>query len=152
MNIEELKVGNRVRINFQRGQYGDYVIEQLDKVNHRAELKEFGKESSPFVITHQDQWNMLEGIPFEKKHLDEYDFLEDSSYRVYGLPDTGAFVKFVSMKTNNYPYIMVDILVRQERGNWVLVLKDDRAKFGCRFLPIPYLHIFQNCLANWYGL
>ena len=152
MNIEELEVGNRVRINFLRGQYGDYVIEQLDKENRYAELKEFGKKSSPFTITHQDQWDMLEGIPFEQKHLTEYVFFKDPSYQVYGLPDTGAFVKFVSIKANDYPYIREDILVRRENENWVLVRKDDRAKFGCRFFPIPYLHVFQNYLARWYGL
>ena len=27
MSIEELEVGNQVRINFQNGQYGDYAIE-----------------------------------------------------------------------------------------------------------------------------
>ena len=152
MDIQDLEIGNEVLVNFKNGVCTRCIIEQLDKEKSYAELKEVGKDDSSFKIIRQDQWSMIEGIPFEQKHLVEYGFFEDLSYRVYGLPDTGAFVKFVSMKTNNYPCMREDILVRRERGNWVLVRKDVSAKFGCRFFPIPYLHIFQNYLTNWYGL
>ena len=63
-------------------------------------------------------------------------FVDDSSYRVYGLPDEGAYVKY-GVGGN-------DIIVKKEEGDFVLVVRKDEAKFGCKFIPIPFLHVFQN--------
>lgn len=135
MKSTELKVGNIVYVNFLNGHKDVCVVKKLDKgVAVLKSLDNAGKEE--INISSDEQWKMVEGIPFKKDFLNQMGFVDDSSYRVYGLPDKGAYVKY-GVGGN-------DIIVKKEGGDFVLVIRKDEAKFGCKFIPIPFLHVFQN--------
>lgn len=86
----------------------------------------------------------LDGILFSEEILDKLDFTKDASFRVYALPDNGAYVKFYSEGH--------DLIVRNVGGAWNLVLENPAAHYGCEYKPIPYLHLFQNYVWKWWGL
>lgn len=135
MQSTELKVGNIVYVNFLNGHKDVCVVKKLDKgVAVLKSLDNAGKEE--INISSDEQWKMVEGIPFKKDFLNQMGFVDDSSYRVYGLPDEGAYVKY-GVGGN-------DIIVKKEGRDFVLVVRKDEAKFGCKFIPIPFLHVFQN--------
>lgn len=142
MQSTELKVGNIVYVNFLNGHKDVCVVKKLDKgVAVLKSLDNAGKEE--INISSDEQWKMVEGIPFKQDFLNQMGFVDDSSYRVYGLPDEGAYVKFIgSLKGPN------DIIVKKEEGSFVLVVRKDEAEFGCKFIPIPYLHVFQNNVSS----
>lgn len=99
--------------------------------------------NSNIEIDSLDEWEMLKGVPFKKDFLERLKFIKDDTYVVFGLPDNGAYVKHVSEDN--------DIIVRKEKGEWVLVTRMDQAFYGCRFEYIPYLHVFQNLIFDyWY--
>lgn len=87
---------------------------------------------------------MLEAIPFKKKFLKQLEFIKDDDYVVFGLPDNGAYVKFLGGGN--------DIIVKKEKGEWVLVTRNDNAFYGCTFHYIPYFHTFQNLVSDYWHI
>lgn len=87
---------------------------------------------------------MLEEIPFKKGILTKLGFIKDDNYVVFGLPDNGAYIKFIAGYN--------DIIVKNENGEWVLVIRNDNAFYGCEFHYIPFLHIFQNLVSDYWHI
>ena len=141
MKSTELKVGNFVYLDYQNGCKDVCVVKELDKEKETAILKRLNDgEDKDFPILKGEQWDMVKGIPFKKDFLEQVGFVYDSSYRVFGLPDEGAYVKY-GVEEN-------DMIVKKEGGDFVLVVRKDEAEFGCKFIPIPYLHVFQNNVSS----
>lgn len=143
MNINELRNGNYVLLNYENGRKDVCKIELINIEERKATLKVLA-DNANIEIDSMDKWAMLEVVPFKKKILEQLDFIKDDNYVVFGLPDNGAYVKFI--KGNN------DIIVRKEKGEWVLVTRNDNAFYGCTFHYIPYLHIFQNLVSDYWHI
>lgn len=142
MNLKELQVDNWVLLNYGNDKKDICRVENIDYNSGKAILKLSGIENS-INIDSIEKWNMIEGIPLKEDHLEQLGFIKDDNYPVYALPDNGAFVK--SMEYGN------DVIVRKEKGEWVLVTRQDDSLYGCKFNYIPYLHQFQNLvLRHWY--
>lgn len=145
MNINELRNGNYVLLNYGNGRKDKDVckIEQINIEERKATLRVLA-DNANIEIDSMDKWAMLEAIPFEKKILKQLDFIKEDNYAVFGLPDNGAYVKFI--KGGN------DMIVRKEKGEWVLVTRKDNAFYGCEFHYIPFLHIFQNLVFDYWHI
>lgn len=142
MNINDLRKGNFVMLNFQNGHSDICQIEEINIGEGKATIKVLSDGESIEIDT-PDKWAMLEAIPFKIDYLNQLNFAKIDKYAVYGLPDNGAYVK--PMEVGD------DIIVRKENGEWVLVTRKDDAHFCCRFDYIPYLHIFQNLVYDhWF--
>lgn len=143
MNVNDLRKGNYVVLNYQNGRSDVCRIEEIDIWQRKATLKILPDGESVEIDT-DDKWPMLEGVPFKIDYLNQLKFIKVDDYAVYGLPDNGAYVKY--MAGGN------DIIVRKEKGEWVLVTRKDKAHYGCHFDYIPYLHIFQNLVCDYWGV
>lgn len=143
MNINDLRKGNFVMLNYLDGHSDFCQIEEINMGERKATLKVLADGESIEIDT-DDKWPMLEAIPFKINYLSQLEFEKVDKYAVYGLPDNGAYVK----KVKGYD----DIIVRKENGEWVLVTRKDDAHFCCRFDYIPYLHIFQNLVCDYWGV
>lgn len=143
MNINDLKTGSVVLVNYQNGIKDVGRIESVDFARGSAQLKIHG-DDEPITIDTTDKWNMIEPIPLTKRILNILGFKEDSSHVVYLLPDNGAYVKLMPIGN--------DIIIKNENGEWVIVLRKDEAHFGCRFEFIPFVHIFQNYISEYWGI
>lgn len=145
MNINELRNGNYVLLNYGNGRKDKDVckIEQINIEERKATLRVLA-DNANIEIDSMDKWAMLEAIPFEKEILKQLEFIKEDNYAVFGLPDNGAYVKFI--KGGN------DMIVRKEKGEWVLVTRKDNAFNGCEFHYIPFLHIFQNLVFDYWHI
>lgn len=143
MNINELRKGNLILVNYRNGRKDVCKIEQINIEERKATLKVLA-DNANIEIDSLDKWAMLEAIPFKKEFLKQLEFIKDDDYAVFGLPDNGAYVKYVSGGN--------DIIVRKEKGEWVLVTRKEQAFYGCRFNYIPYLHIFQNLVFDYWHI
>lgn len=139
--INDLKNGNFVNINFQNGYKAVYKVKNISTCSQEATLKELGSNNN-IIINSPEKWRMIEPILLEERFLTNWGFIKDDEYSVYGLPDNGAYVKFV--KYGN------DIIVRKEKKDWVIVIQDYNAYYGCRFYHIPYLHLLQNEVSKYW--
>ena len=140
MNINDLRKGNFIMLNYQDGCTDVCQIEE-NIGEGKATVKVLSDGESIEIDT-DDKWAMIEAIPFCIDYLDQLKFVKIDDYVVFGLPDNGAYVK--PMKGYD------DIIVRKENGEWVLVTRKDDAHFCCRFDYIPYLHIFQNLVCDYW--
>lgn len=143
ININELRKGDFVRLNYKNGYKDICKIEQINTEEKKATIKVLNNNSN-IEIDGLDEWEMLEGVPFKKEFLERSKFIKDDTYVVFGLPDNGAYVKHISEDN--------DIIVRKEKGEWVLVTRMDQAFYGCRFEYIPYLHVFQNLIFDYWHI
>ena len=143
MNINELRKGNLVFVNYKNGREDVCKIEQINIEERKATLKVLA-DNANIEIDSPDKWAMLEAIPFKKEFLKQLEFIKDNDYVVFGLPDNGAYVKFLGGGN--------DIIVRKEKGEWVLITRKDKAFYGCEFHYIPYLHIFQNLVFDYWRI
>ena len=143
MDINELRDGNLILVNYRNGRKDVCKIEQINIEERKATLKVLA-DNANIEIDSSDKWAMLEAIPLKKEFLKQLEFIKDDDYVVFGLPDNGAYVKFLERGN--------DILVRKEKGEWVLITRKDEAFYGCEFHYIPYLHIFQNIVFDYWHI
>ena len=141
MNINDLRNGNFVMLNYQNGSSDVCQIEEINIEERKANLKVLTNGESIEIDT-DDKWVMLGFIPFNIDFLNQLEFAKIDDYVVFGLHDNGAYVK----KVKGYD----DIIVRKEKGEWVLVTRKDEAYYGCRFGCISYLHLFQNLVYDYW--
>ena len=141
-DINELRKGNFILIDYGNGCKDICKIEQINKEERKAILKDLA-DNANIKIDSQEKWAMLEAISFKKEFLEQLGFKEDDDI-VSGLPDTEVYKEFI--KGGN------DIRVRKEKGKWVLVTQKDGASHGCEFHDIPFLHIFQNLLSDYWHI
>ena len=125
MNINELRNGNYVLLNYGNGRKDVCKIELINIEERKATLKVLA-DNANIEIDSPDKWAMLEAIPFKKEFLKQLEFIKDNDYVVFGLPDNGAYVKFLGGGN--------DIIVRKEKGEWVLITRKDKAFYGCESL------------------
>ena len=136
-----MRKGNFVMLNYQNGSSDVCQIEEINIEERKANLKVLTNGESIEIDT-DDKWVMLGFIPFNIDFLNQLEFAKINDYVVFGLHDNGAYVK--PMEVGD------DIIVRKENGEWVLVTRKDDAHFCCRFDYIPYLHIFQNLVYDYW--
>ena len=94
MNINELRKGNLVFVNYKNGREDVCKIEQINIEERKATLQVLA-DSANIEIDSPDKWAMLKAIPFKKEFLKQLKFIKDDNYVVFGLPDNGAYVKFL---------------------------------------------------------
>lgn len=76
MNINELKKGNLVLVNYKNGRKDVCKIEQINIEERKATLKVLA-DNANIEIDSPDKWAMLEAIPFKKKFLKQLEFIKD---------------------------------------------------------------------------
>lgn len=67
MNINDLKTGNVVLVNYPNGIKDVGRIESVDFAHGSAQLKIHG-DDEPITIDTTDKWEMIEPIPLTKKY------------------------------------------------------------------------------------
>lgn len=139
MKLTEVKVGNFVYLNFPDDRKEVYIIRELNRLQDQVILTPFYEgEERMFNINDQNWWNMIEGIPFEKKFLKQMKFENDQSYEIPKIAKENIYVKFIVNEN--------DIIVKEEHEYFTLVLCNKNKEKGDEYklLPISYFHEFQN--------
>ena len=63
---------------------------------------------------------------------------------LFGLPDNGAYVKYI-LRSN-------DIVMRKEKGEWMLATRKKEAHYGCHFdymFICIYFRIWYMVIGMW---
>lgn len=139
MKPTEVKVGNFVYLNFPDDRKEVYIIRELNRLQDQVILTSFYEgEERMFNINDQNWWNMIEGIPFEKKFLKQMKFENDQSYEIPKIAKENIYVKFIVNEN--------DIIVKEKHEYFTLVLCNKNKEKGDEYelLPISYFHGFQN--------
>lgn len=146
MEPNELQIGNYVIINYGN-QYKDvFKVVQLNAIRKTATLLRlpYTGENPIQVSNDNDEWKMMNAIPFDESFFEYLGFIGDTTYEILGVLGQGGYVFW---RSNND-----DVIVRYENNNWALFYKEnaDEEKFvRRRFL---YLHEFQNIVSEKWSM
>lgn len=143
VNINDVKPGNFFWLNYGNGVKDACKVLGVNFENNSLHISVIHKGSEKGSELDVTPLN-LDGIQFSEEFLTKLGFIDDESYRVYALPDNGAYVKFYQEGH--------DLIIRNVDGDWNLVLENPAAPYGCQYMPIPYLHLFQNYVWQWWRL
>lgn len=143
MNIEDLKEGNFILLNYGNERSDICKVKKIDLINENAIINIISTKKD-IIINNPDKWDMFEPIPLREEYLLLLGFVKEDNYDVFKLSIHRAYVKY--MPDSN------DIIIKEEDGRFFLIIRNDNSIEGYDTNPILYLHILQNNIANYWNL
>lgn len=134
MNIEDLKEGNFILLNYGNERSDICKVKEINLINKNAIINIISTDED-IKIDNSDKWDMFEPIPLKEKYLLQLGFIKENNY-IYR-----TYVKY--MPGNN------DIIIKEEDGRFFLIIRNDNSIEKYDINPILYLHILQNYIANY---
>jgi len=137
MRIEDLRNGNYVDV-YVEGKKARYIVVNVDINSQIATLRDWTNRSKFYEVS-KDEWNSVKDVLMTESELRKLEFVYDDKKMVYMLPNNGAWV---------YKNI---VLVTKYNGCYDLIIREDKAFYGCKAIRVPFVHLLQNAVIDNYG-
>lgn len=140
MRIEDLRKGDYVDLIFNnKSEKTRCMVVHISITNREAIIRELSNQSV-FYVDSEEKWNFVKDIQMTESELRNLKFVYNLNKQVYMFPNSGAW---------EHP---AGIIVTKYNGCYDLILKDNKAFYGCKSIHIPYVHLLQNAVKDNYGL
>ncbi len=136
INVKELRIGNV--ITDENG--SKYVVIGLQ--DNRIVVQPYGLH--PEYPIEGIEINAC-GIPLTEELLLKCGFEKVIKQQLFGFPQENFYQKFYEIETSKCPLVMI-----KENGHLCHVIPSD-GEFGCSFIPVLYIHQFQNLYYSLSG-
>ncbi|WP_301704076.1 hypothetical protein [uncultured Parabacteroides sp.] len=140
VDVRELKIGNYVYLQSSKTPYRITEIGYSEIEYPRYEAS--GISSGAVFRTYVENLNP---IPLTEELLLKCGFEKVLGQQLFGFPQENFYRKFYEIKTSKCPLVMI-----KENGYLCHVVSSD-GEFGCSFIPILYIHQFQNLYYSLSG-
>lgn len=90
--------------------------------------------------------NHIHDVSFSDEILLALGFCPDKGW-LYLLPEEEFWIK--KLTRNNFIF---EEILKKEQGDWVVVESKPEAAFGCKFIPVGCLRLYQHHFFNKYGV
>lgn len=135
--------------DLRKGSYVDYISVECKKtrcmvvdinINDRiATMRELGNQSE-FYVNSKEKWDLVKDVQTTEVELQKFGFNFDDNQNVYMLPDNGAWKKGE------------DVIIMRYNGDYDLLIRKDKAFYGCRAIQVPSVHLLQKAVKENYGI
>ena len=129
--------------------YVDYISVECKKtrcmvvdinINDRiATMRELGNQSE-FYVNSKEKWDLVKDVQTTEVELQKFGFNFDDNQNVYMLPYNGAWKKGE------------DVIIMRYNGDYDLLIRKDKAFYGCRAIHVPSVHLLQKAVKENYGI
>lgn len=147
MKLSSLHTGDIVLLTLQDT---SKTIAQVWAINHeerKVELRLKGQDDHivlDWSIPHME--DHISDVPISEELLTKLGYICDKGW-LYSLPDEEFWQK--NLTWNSFTFYEI---LKKEQGEWVSVESKPDAVFGCKFISIGFVRIYQRYFERKYGM
>lgn len=139
MRLEDLRKGNYVDYISVEGKKTRCMVVDININDRIATMRELGNQSELYVNS-KEKWNLVKDVQTTEVELRKFGFNFDVNKDVYMLPGKGAWKKYEN------------VIVMRYNGDYDLIIRKDKAFYGCKAIHVPSVHLLQNAVKDNYGI
>lgn len=139
MRLEDLRKGSYVDYISVEGKKTRCMVVDININDRIATMRELGNQSE-FYVNSKGKWDLVKDVQTTEVELRNFGFNFDVNQSVYMLPDNGAWKKGEN------------VIVKRYNGDYDLIIRKDKAFYGCKAIHVPSVHLLQNAVKDNYGI
>lgn len=139
MRLEDLRKGSYVDYISVEGKKTRCMVVDININDRIATMRELGNQSE-FYVNSKEKWDLVKDVQTTEVELRKIGFNFDVNKDVYMLPGKGAWKKDEN------------VIVMRYNGDYDLIIRKDKAFYGCKAIHVPSVHLLQNAVKDNYGI
>lgn len=139
MRLEDLRKGSYVDYISVEGKKTRCMVVDININDRIATMRELGNQLELYVNS-KEKWDLVKDVQTTEVELRKFGFNFDVNKDVYMLPGKGAWEKDES------------VIVMRYNGDYDLIIRKDKAFYGCKAIHVPSVHLLQNAVKDNYGI
>ena len=139
MRLEDLRKGSYVDYISVEGKKTRCMVVDININDRIATMRELGNQSELYVNS-KEKWDLVKDVQTTEVELRKFGFNFDVNKDVYMLPGNGAWEKDEN------------VIVMRYNGDYDLIIRKDKAFYGCKAIHVPSVHLLQNAVKDNYGI
>lgn len=139
MRLEDLRKGSYVDYISVEGKKTRCMVVDININDRIATMRELGNQSELYVNS-KEKWDLVKDVQTTEVELRKFGFNFDVNKDVYMLPGKGAWEKDEN------------VIVMRYNGDYDLIIRKDKAFYGCKAIHVPSVHLLQNAVKDNYGI
>ena len=139
MRLEDLRKGSYVDYISVEGKKTRCMVVDININDRIATMRELGNQLELYVNS-KEKWDLVKDVQTTEVELRKFGFNFDVNKDVYMLPGKGAWEKDEN------------VIVMRYNGDYDLIIRKDKAFYGCKAIHVPSVHLLQNAVKDNYGI
>ena len=126
MRFEDLRKGSYVDYISVEGKKTRCMVVDININGRIATMRELGNQSE-FYVNSKEKWDLVKDVQTTEVELRKFGFNFDIN------------------KDEN-------VIVMRYNGDYDLIIRKDKAFYGCKAIHVPSVHLLQNAVKDNYGI